>query len=142
MISLGDFDIERLEDIRRWRHRRQVDKFHAVLRSERADNILLSDETLIDQLPDEAARACFDPRLLDLELGEKSNLPEYFDDEFFVVGHASSEVIDHDCGRVSQGQWQLLSATARWWRLQLGIESWLPASPKEVPSWLPNTPPT
>jgi hypothetical protein len=42
-------------------------------------------------------------------LGKKSNLPEYFDDEFFVMGHASSEVIDHDCGRGSQGQWQLLS---------------------------------
>jgi hypothetical protein len=108
VISLGDLDIERLEDIRRWGYSSQVNKFHAVLRSERADNILLSNETLVDQFPDEAARACFHPRLLDLELGKKSNLPEYFDDEFFVMGHAS-EVIDHDCGRVSQGQWQLLS---------------------------------
>ena len=76
---------------------------------ERADDILLSNETLIDQLPDEAARACFRPRLLDLKLGKKSHLPEYFDDEFFVMGHASLEVVDHDCGRVSQGQWQLFS---------------------------------
>ena len=87
-VSLGDFDIERLEDIRRRGDGGQVDKFHAVLRSERSHDILLSNEALIDQLPDDTSGACFDPRVLDLVLREKSNLPEYFDDKFFVMSHA------------------------------------------------------
>jgi hypothetical protein len=112
MISLGNFDIECLEDVWRWGHSSQVDKFHAVLRSERANDILLSNQTLIDQLADEATRACFDPRLLDLELREKSNLPEYFDDEFFVMGHAFSEVIRSRLRKSFTGSMATLSATA------------------------------
>ena len=96
-----------MQDIRRRGDGAQIDEFHSVLRSKRSSNILLGDEALIDQLPYDAS--CSGPRasMLDLVPSQKSNLPEYFDDKFFVVRHDVWEVIVHDYGRALEGQWQL-----------------------------------
>ena len=40
-VALGNFGIQRLQDIRRRRDGAQIDEFHAVLRGERSHNVLL-----------------------------------------------------------------------------------------------------
>ena len=71
------------------------------------DNILLAYDALLDEFPQDASRAGLGAGLRNLVPGEQSNLPEYFDDIFFVVRHDASEGFLDDYGRGSEGQWEL-----------------------------------